>query len=220
MRLFFISAGVWLLIITTKFIPRLLISQLESKYPPMIKVDDYRDKKSVNIMILGGGYSDDPSLPPNDQLNTTTLGRLTEGLRLYRLIPGSRLVTGDYNGTLIFSQSVSIEKTAVALGAKESDIIAFKLTRNNTKGESEAYYSQFGSSNPLIVVTDAIHMPRAIKLFRMAGLNPIPAPTNHILKHGSKKNPFSWLPSISNVGRMEAAMHEYVGMIWTRLGGE
>ncbi|MBK7712495.1 MAG: YdcF family protein [Bacteroidales bacterium] len=39
--------------------------------------------------------------------------------------------------------------------------------------------------NSLILVTDAIHMPRAMMIFRKLDIEPIPAPTNHIIKHSS-----------------------------------
>jgi uncharacterized SAM-binding protein YcdF (DUF218 family) len=214
-----VVSGIWLVLISTKFLPIYLISSLEDNYRS-IETDSILVHSHFNIMVLGGGYSDDTSLPPNDQVNCTTLGRLSEGLRLYRLFPGSKLVTGDYDGRMIFSQAVSISNTAIALGVNESDIITIKLTSNNTNGEAEAYFREFGNSNQLILVTDAIHMPRAMMLFKRAELNPVPAPTNHIIKHGSVKDHFSWLPSISNIGRMEAAMHESLGILWSRMGGE
>lgn len=214
-----VVAGVWLVLISTKFIPEYLISSMEDNYHSF-KTNSILVHSPFNIMVLGAGYSDDSSLPPNDQLNTTTLGRLTEGLRLYRLFPGSKIVTGDFQGRLAFSQAISISNTAIALGVNESDIITIKLASNNTNGEAEAYFREFGKSNQLILVTDAIHMPRAMMLFRKVGLDPIPAPTNHLIKQGSVKDPFSWLPSISNINKMNAAMHEYLGMAWAKWGFE
>jgi uncharacterized SAM-binding protein YcdF (DUF218 family) len=78
----------------------------------------------------------------------------------------------------------------------------------------------FGKNRPVVVVTSAIHMPRAIMLFRKAGVKAVAAPTNHILKYGSVKDPWGWVPGSGNVGMMEAAVHEYVGMVWAWVGGK
>ena len=215
----FSAAAIWFIIISTKFVPELLISHLEDKYAPLVNVDQITNKDSINIMILGGGYADDLSLLPNDQLNTTTLARLSEGIRLHLSIPDSKIVSGGYKGKYLFDQAVAISNTAVALGVNAYDVKTLNLTQNNTLGEAKAYFSEFGNKKQLILVTDAIHMPRAMILFRKVGLDPIPAPTNHMIKHGSVKSPFSWLPSISNIQRMEVAMHEWVGLAWVRLGG-
>ncbi len=43
-------------------------------------------------MVLGGGHASAPDLPANSQVNGATLGRLVEGVRLHRAIPGSKLL--------------------------------------------------------------------------------------------------------------------------------
>jgi uncharacterized SAM-binding protein YcdF (DUF218 family) len=62
-------------------------------------------------------------------------------------------------------------------------------------------------------------MPRAIFLFRKAGMNPIPAPTNYYLKHGSQKNFWEWILYSGNIEMVQVSLHEYIGILWARLGG-
>ena len=76
-----------------------------------------------------------------------------------------------------------------------------------------------GDSTQLIVVTSAIHMPRSMYLFQKAGLNPIAAPTNHLVKTSLQHDPWYWNPSSYNIRKMEAAIHEYIGLFWSKLGG-
>jgi|WetSurSiteA1Bulk_404760.scaffolds.fasta_scaffold00362_5 uncharacterized SAM-binding protein YcdF (DUF218 family) len=215
--LFFIAVG-WLLIISTKFIPDLLVSRLENQYSPIIKIDAANLSSPVYIMVLGAGYSDDKKLNPNDELSVTALGRVVEGIRLYRLIPRSKLIFSGFKGRLSVSQADVSAMTAIALGVGQSDIKSLTTTRT-TYDEAHTYFSSFGNNSSLILVTDAIHMPRAVRLFKDAGLDPIPAPTNHIIKKDSEKKPFSWFPSSENISKMEDVVHEYTGLVWYWLGG-
>jgi uncharacterized SAM-binding protein YcdF (DUF218 family) len=219
-KIIIILAGLWFLMITTKFLPEIVISNFEDKYPTLAKTDIFLDTEAVNIMILGGGYSDDMSLMPNDQLNDNTLKRLSEGIRIHRLIPISKIVSGGCDGRLKLKQSDVISRAALSLGVDSSDLKVLNIETNNTAGEAKAYLKEYGNSSNLILVTDAIHMSRAMMLFMKAGIEPIPAPTNHIIKHGSYRSKFSWLPSFSNIGKMDAVMHEYLGILWIKMGGE
>lgn len=55
-------------------------------------------------------------------------------------------------------------------------------------------------------------------MFRMAGIDPVPATTNQIIKYGSNKR-ISWFPSAHYIAMIESAVYEYAGMGWTALGG-
>ena len=92
-------------------------------------------------------------------------------------------------------------------------------TPSNTRKEAETYVKNFGTKNRLILVTSAIHMPRAVMNFQKAGVNPIAAPADFIIKYGSHKNPWRWLPYSENIGMMEAAIHENTGILWIKVGG-
>jgi uncharacterized SAM-binding protein YcdF (DUF218 family) len=87
----------------------------------------------------------------------------------------------------------------------------------NTRMESLEYTSTFGTDKTLVVVTDAIHMPRAMFLFRLAAQSPIAAPTNHLVKSDRKEGIGEWGPSSTNIAMMESAMHEIGGLVYARL---
>jgi uncharacterized SAM-binding protein YcdF (DUF218 family) len=216
---FLVLAGIWLLIISTPFIPKALVKSLESKYPQLTDESIKNLPDSCDIIVLGGGHSDDKDLSPNNQLSTTALGRLAEGIRIHRMIPGSRLVLSGYRGESELSQALVLYQTALLLGV-DSALMTMQILPSNTRMEAEEYAKNFGTGNDLIVVTDDLHMPRAMMLFQKAGLNPVASPTNQILKYGSHKYRWRWIPSSGNIGMMEAVIHEYVGMIWTWVGGK
>lgn len=231
-------AGLWLLIISSRPLPVALIKNLEKEFSqlPDSVIESLPD--TVNVLVLGAGHSDDPALSPNNQLSITVLGRLVEGVRIYKGLRGSgakgqwgegqeselnsgrnlKLVVSGAKGRLKTSQAEVLKETAVSLGVDSSDI--GMLTRTvNTRNEAEEYVKNYRLDRQLILVSDAIHMRRAVKIFTDAGVEVIPAPANFIIKKSSAKSRWRWVPSAGNIELMETAIHEYAGMLWHRVGG-
>lgn len=214
---FSISAIVWLALITTSPLPRTLVNSLERTYPPILKVVQSESSVPVYIMVLGAGHTDDKSLPPNSQLSPVVLGRLIEGIRLYHAIPGSKLILSGDKGEQTESQTVILAQTSGFLGVSADDIYQFTTTKN-TADEAATFRSTFGIQNKLYVVTNAVHMPRAMYLFSREGVNATAAPTNYLNKKGSVSHPFTaFIPRSDNLFRMETVIHEYVGLFWAKL---
>ena len=207
--LFFLISFLWLLIISTGFIPSVLVDSLENQYPPLNIRDNMVDSTPVYIMVLGANFSGDQKLSPNNKLSSIALGRLVEGIRLHRLIQGSKIVFSDNIPKLIGNQADIMTQAAIALGVKSACIEKITMVKH-TKDEAKKFYSTFGSKGSLILVTDAIHMPRAMKLFKKAGLHPVASPTNYLNTLDSPET--FWIPSASNISKMEKVFHEYVGM--------
>jgi uncharacterized SAM-binding protein YcdF (DUF218 family) len=207
---------IWLALISLPFIPELLISSLENRYPPLLEISQFNPKDSVFIIVLGAGYTDNKNLPPHDQLSLNSLGRLTEAIRLHRLLNVSQLVLSGTEAGQDLSEGKPFVMTALALGVDEN-AIRLLGTPENTQMEAFDYTKKFGTKNTLILVTDAIHMPRAMLLFEKAGQKPIPAPTNHMVKSIWKNGISGWFPASSNIAMMEYAMHEIGGLVYVRL---
>lgn len=203
-------SGVWILIITTPLVPNYLVSNLENKYAVLIEPEKVIKDTMVNIIVLGGGHTNDSSLSFNDQLTQSALGRLCEGIRIQRMLPLSKLILSGAGKDKCLSQATILKNTACILGVNPNNIILQENPRN-TKEEAESYLKIFGKQGILIIVTSAIHMPRAIKLFVEAGLDPIAAPTNHLIKH-DVEDKVNFMPSSENILKMEQAMHEYIGL--------
>ena len=66
------------------------IKPLELWYPPLL---DAGRLKNVNwVVVLGGGHASNPEFPANAQLKNPSLARLVEGIRIHRMLPGSKLL--------------------------------------------------------------------------------------------------------------------------------
>jgi uncharacterized SAM-binding protein YcdF (DUF218 family) len=210
------SSIVWLAMISFSFLPELLVRSLENRFPSLLAIPQSNPKDSIYILVLGSGYTDNKNMPPNDQLALNLLGRLTEAIRLHRLLNASQIVLfGSLPGESA-NEPEPFMKTALALGVDEN-AIRLLGTPENTQMEAFEYTKKFRTNNVLILVTDAIHMPRAMFLFEKAGQIPIPAPTNHLVKSDWKNGISYWFPASSNIAMMESAMHEIGGLVYARL---
>ena len=205
----------WILVISTSFIPKLLVSNLENRYKVFSLQSLAGNSKPVNILVLGAGFSDDDRFPPNNNLSETALARLCEGIRIHRIIPGSTLITSAKGWENEISQAEVTAQAAIVLGV---DSLRIKMQKKpeNTWQEAEQYKQLFGDSAQLILVTSSSHMPRAIYLFQKEGLHPIAAPANHLIKIGKHKRFWDWLPSVDNIQKMECAIHEFLGLVWAK----
>ena len=210
----------WLLIISTPFVPNLLAKNLENQYTVFSSEYLPSKKESVNILVLGGGHTNDKRLPANSQLGGSSLARLTEGIRIHRLFPGSTLITSGYAGKSNDKPNAIVSANAAMLLGVDSANIKRQETPENTGQEALTYKQMFGDSASLVLVTSAIHIPRAMYLFRKAGLKPIAAPADFLVKNEKKEDFFFWVPSSMNIKKMESAIHEYVGLLWYRVEGK
>ncbi len=206
----------WFLLISSSFLPDILTRNLESKYPTLQAdfLNSFDD--SVNILVLGGGHANDPRLVPHNKLSPNTLSRIVEGVRIYKNTKHPTLITSGTGKRSEISNAEVVAETAILLGVNKADI-RLNTTPTNTNKEALEYKKNFGTDKKLILVTSAAHMPRSVYLFRQAGLDPIPAPTDHLYKKDQDRPRFFWVPSANNIRKLESTIHEYVGLIYYRL---
>ena len=205
-------ALLWLLMTSTGPLPHRLIRSLEKRYEVFTGPLSLQEGERLHILVLGGGHTSDERLPANNQLSLSALGRLTEGIRLHRLHPGSLLILSGYPGLDQLSNAEVMYNTALLLGVSAEDM-AIIPEPENTRQEALAYLGHYGSRHPLIMVTPATHNPRAMLWFRKAGLEPIPAPTNHAIKESPVSKPRWWIPSPEKIALTDRAIYEYAGIV-------
>jgi uncharacterized SAM-binding protein YcdF (DUF218 family) len=170
------------------------------------------------VVVLGGGHVPDPRVPPIDQLGASALARVCEGIRLYRALPGTKLVlSGGPDG--ISSHADILAQTAISLGVPEADLVLDRTTRD-TEDEAEKLTRVVGKDD-FVLVTAASHMPRALALFRARGVSPIPAPAHHtVTRSADGVGVEDLFPHPGALGKLDAAEHEYLGRVWARLRGK
>ena len=211
-------AGGFFLLTASGPIPNFLMENMETRYQPIMDFQNFSERKAIDILVLGSGHTADPDLPPTDQLSASALSRLMEGIRIYKQLSDSRLILSGYGDESLVSQAEVMRNAAVSLGLPTSDL-AMQKEPSNTAEEALSYAERFASDRSLILVTSAAHMPRAMYLFSQVGLDPIAAPTDFQVKEDPLEKYEFGLFSYGNFRKVELALHEYIGMLWAKMGG-
>jgi uncharacterized SAM-binding protein YcdF (DUF218 family) len=215
---------VLLLLLSLPGIAAQFLTPLERRYPALLHPEKiaWEGQKSGTsakwIVVLGGGHRSDPGLPANSQISAAALGRVVEGVRLYKSTPGSKLL---FSGGAVFDpvpEAAVMARIAEILGVKPQDIVLESDSRD-TAEEAEVIGSMIGKER-FILVTSAAHMPRSMALFKKRGLQPIPAPTDFQVREGPVPDPGRFFPRASSLSGVENAWHEYLGLAWAWLRGQ
>lgn len=182
------------------------LERLESLYPPLdVKMTRLND--ITWVVVLAG----------EDQ---ETVVRLAEGIRIYRSLPGARLLVsgGKVYPTAPAPASEEMARMAGELGINPADIVQESISRD-TKDEAKIIKSMLGVKQ-FILVTSAYHMPRSMALFRAQGMRPKPAPTGFLIKEANHLSPVRFFPSAESIHDAELVVHEVLGILSARIMGQ
>jgi len=217
-RVLVTTGTVMLLALGCASISTLFLRTLEQRYQPVAPASLQTAKASAGgstcIVVLGSGYSPDPSVDLDSHITPDGVVRLLEGIQLCRQAASCKLVLSG--GPPAAAQTMG--KIAMSLGIKQQDMILEEHSRN-TEEEARFLQPTVGAS-PFLLVTSASHMPRAMGLFRKLGMKPIAAPTDYLAKTGGPFSPDQYYPSSGGLAMAERTVYEYLGMTWERLLGQ
>jgi uncharacterized SAM-binding protein YcdF (DUF218 family) len=209
----FALVGLCWLVCLTGYLPQYLLKTLESKYPPVSNKALQALPQGAYILVLGSGHTYDTSLTPVEQLSGMALSRLVQGVRIYKLLPGSKMIGSGYSSDPNSpAQALVLRGAGISLGVPDSNFLV-QSSPSNTREEAMSYRKLFGTQHPLVLVTSAIHMPRAVYYFQSQGLHPLPAPANYMVKPNPVKPSKKWIPSINNLNFLNAALREWAGIL-------
>ena len=201
-------------VVSTGWFPSWLIQSIEHQYKTVKKVNP-----DVNwVVVLGGGVYDAAYLPAQEVLSGMSIKRLLAGVYLYRQLPHAKLIlSGGGARQVNASEGMRMSELTAWLNIPTTDRI-LETESVNTADEAVAI-KQWVHDEPFYLVTSALHMRRAIALFRHQGLNPIAAPCHytHAWKAGHQEQ--LYIPNIYNIAYVHEAWHEILGLIWGKMRG-
>jgi uncharacterized SAM-binding protein YcdF (DUF218 family) len=194
-----------LLILSLPVTGNALLQSLETEPP----ISATQLKEVEAIVILGGGKNNAaPEFNDQDTVNRWTLQRLRYGAYLQQQTGTPILVTGG----------------APFGGRPEADDMAETLQRDfyakNVWAEDQsrdtAENAAFSATilkergiQHIALVSQAWHLPRAIKLFEQEGFTVYPAPTGYIQEDNEPI--IRWLPKASALDKSAIALREFLG---------
>jgi uncharacterized SAM-binding protein YcdF (DUF218 family) len=185
-----------------------LVKTLENVYPKF----EATDANISYIHVLGSGNNDDKTQPLSSIIGDASMKRVVEGVEIAKENPKAMMIFTGYEGDSTLPNAVINSQVAQMLGIKEDRIISNSKAKD-TK-EEVVFSKRVAGDKKLVVCTSAMHMLRAIKLFRDAGLDPIPAPTDF-----KRRDIHTYLmkPDIESFENTQMAIHEYIGLLWAMI---
>ena len=219
-----VLATIILYALSTSVVSDAILRPIETLYSPLAvppPLSDYNDPERNRIrwvVVLGGGHTWDEGLPPVSRLTRETFIRLMEGIRIFKSIPGSRILLSG--GTYREPKS-DAEAMAIVAGMMEvpQHRILLEVDSKDTFDQAVLIRPIVGS-DPFILVTSAAHMPRSMAVFRKNGMNPIAAPADFLVCKKASPLFMRLLPHPVDLWKSDRAVYEYVGLAWYRLTGK
>lgn len=204
-----VSVGLLMLIWCggTKPVLNFLVNPLERQYEvPEIAL--LRDQRIQQIVVLtGGGYA----------MREGSLASAFPSASVYRFLGGLELCARlRLDCRIIFSGSAGRQKRDLATAESMKDLSLLlnprcdvvAEARSGSTAEHPANVRPMLQSEPFLLVTSAVHMPRAMQMFKTAGISPIAYPVDFLRSEG----PHGWrdfVPSAENLWKLGVALREY-----------
>lgn len=218
-----IAGTVLLMLFSNKIVSVWLVHPLEARYPA---IPELRPGAPVPpplaacrfVLVLGAGNGHSEGLSATNQLSSSALARVTEAVRLLRVLPDARLIVSGPAEGKHPAHATMLARAAESLGVPPERIAYIDQARD-TEDESLAIGRMVGSA-PFALVTSAWHMPRSVALFRHAGLAPLPCPADYSSHAGDD---FNWTDLFWDIGSLERstwAVRERLGYLWISLRGK
>ncbi len=192
-----------------------LVSSLEDL--PPVRIDDPRLATMEAIVVLGGGRRSHAPEYGGETVSALTLERVRFGARLHRASGLPVAVTGG-----VVSGSGAPEAELMARALREDFSVPVRwVERESRNTEQNAAFTrrllERDAVIRIVLVSHAIHLPRATRMFRDEGFHVLPAPTAWFGGPGTSSTLRDWIPSSDALNDSRMALHEHLGRLWYRL---
>jgi uncharacterized SAM-binding protein YcdF (DUF218 family) len=197
-----------------------LVNSLQLRVPPVRAEDAPR---ADAIVLLGGAVT--PPAPPLEWMDLNgAVDRIFHAAHLYRAGKAPWIVVSGGGGPHPDAPQKPADVMAdvlVELGVPRDALLLERQSRNTWENavDSRQVLEAHGLRRVLLV-TSAVHMPRALAIFRSLGVDAIPAPTD--FSGGRPPSPgelMAWLPSADSLRATSIALKEYLGILVYRASG-
>ncbi len=208
-----LSALILLYSLSISFVSERIAGSLESQYRvPQMSGDAPFDA----IVALTGGVRRKGGLRPQDRLSPESLERLSCAREWMQrnLAPTLVLSGGSPGGGITpVAESQIMEDALKSLGGWESwEIKSDARSRNTYENAIETRKLLVGKRR-ILLVTSALHMPRAMAQFRRQGFEATAAPCGFTV--GSlPEGLLRFIPEVGYLKQSSQAIHEWIGMVF------
>ncbi|MDX1976378.1 MAG: YdcF family protein [Pseudanabaenaceae cyanobacterium bins.68] len=217
-RRFQIAGLIILYLSSNRFCSDLLVRSLERRYLPPQPLPT-----AQAIVVLGGGIN--PPMSPRPWLELSDAGdRLIYGCKLYRdqkapwlILSGGRVAWRPNSNDQPESQDMAT--LATFMGVPPRAILQDPTSLNTRQNaENVAQILRSHQLESILLVTSALHMPRAYGWFTKLGISTIPAPTDYLVVDQDQdfsgfEFALGLLPDVGALNHTTNTIKEYLGLI-------
>ena len=202
-----------LTVLSLPAIAHLSLGTLEWRYPP----DERRPNDAEAIVVLGAGMTPPDATRLRAELNSHSLFRCIHAAAIYRrgkpcpvVVCGGKIESGASTPPLAHLMRDFLRDQ----GLNNADLIVEdrSLTTHENAVECRKVLEERRISR-VILVTEAVHMFRALRSFRKQGIEAVPSACHY------RSIRFEWavwrfLPSATAFQYHEQTIHEWLGFAW------
>jgi len=201
-------------LLTLNVVAYQLVAPFEARWPPLApQATKGLAPDQAMIVVLGGGrtlgaleYSEHETLSSASLRRTVFAAQLAKRTGLPLAVSGGSPSGGALGEAALMKNLLEngFGRQVTLVEDKSFD------TRQSARYVAKALAG--GKVRTLVLVTDVIHMPRAVRAFEAAGLKVVPAP---VYFHASAPlNVTDFVPSVDALELSRYALHEWVGAAW------
>ena len=196
-------------------------TNLYSQHEQKIVAPEFEKMSSVGAIVLLGGSV---GLPLKPRTDSEILGnRALHAFRLYKAGLAKKIIISGGNvfpQPGVKSESFYTARLLEEWGVPAEAVVIEEASRNTYENAIQTKKKlRLIDEDMVLLVTSAFHMPRALATFRTVGINAIPAPASYSIVTYTQPAILDWIPSISNLGKMQALIRENLGILVYRYRG-
>ncbi len=182
---------------------------------PAFDLADPRAQDIEAIVVPGTGRYTAPPEFAHDVVSVRTLERLRYAARVHRttgwpiaVVGGAPLDDAAPEGVLM-AESLQTDFSLQPQWGED---------RSNNTAENARNARALMNVDTILLVTQAVDMPRAQAAFEAVGFEVVPAPIGFITrKADGVVGPFDFIPDANVLAAARVVLHEYLGLAWYRL---
>lgn len=198
-------------LLSTPLVSGMMQRQLQT-YPALTALEIEQSPAQAIVVLSAGRYRNAPEYG-GDTIGNTSMARVRYGAYLHRQTGLPIVVSG---GRVFDSEGKSLAQVMAESLQQDFQIDNVWLEDKSRNTAENAQLSkallQQKDIDTVLLVTDAMHMPRSVAVFERVGLQVTPAPTRFTLLEDD------WLllllPDASAISGSYYALHELVGRAW------
>lgn len=204
---------------STPLLARALAGTIEHRFAAL-PVDAPLVEEAEAIVVLGcDRYANAPEYG-SDEVSACTLMRLRYASELHRrsglplFLSGGRPMGEPESEAALMDRALRVHFGIAARWLEEQS------GNTGTNAANTAALLRAENVRRVVLVTHAMHMPRAVRSFRRHGLTPLPAPTHFYSAPDHRPAWFAVLPSGGALLASGMVCYELLGLAWYSVSGK